>query len=91
MLSRIALLCLTQTPSLICPPGTRLERTLTAEKNWTRWCALPDGGMTGPWDEWSVGGRRLSSNLDDPSRLAPFRDPGAVRNEPFELRGHDPR
>jgi hypothetical protein len=44
MLARIALLCLTQTPSLICPPGTRLERTTTAEETWTG-CVDDQGRM----------------------------------------------
>ena len=76
-----------------CPVGAREKNRCIARccDVSARWCALPDGGVTGPWDEWSVDGRRLSSNLNDPSLLAPFRNLGAVRNEPFELTGDHPR
>lgn len=76
-----------------CPAGSREKTRCVAHccDVSARWCALRDGGMTGPWDEWSVDGRRLRSNLGDPLWPAPFRHLGAVRDEPFELSSDDPR
>lgn len=80
-------------PIRSCPAGTRAKTRCVARccDISARWCALPDGGLTGPWDAWTVEGRRVGSNLHDPSLPAPFRDLASVRDEPFELGGDDPR
>lgn len=76
-----------------CPSGAREASTCVARccDVRARWCVAADGGLVGPWDEWSISGHRLRSNLDDPSRLAPFRDLGAVRRQSLELLGDAPR
>lgn len=76
-----------------CPSGTVEQSACVARccDVRARWCVAADGGLVGPWDEWEVNGRRRGSNLDDPLRLAPFRDLGAVRSKSLQLIGDAPR
>ncbi len=76
-----------------CPSGTAEQSACVAPccDVRARWCVAPDAGLVGPWDAWSVDGRRIGSNLSDPSGLAPFRDLGTVRRQALELFGDAPR